>query len=377
MAIYQAEIVGKHTEEDRLTSRVFGALAILDKKKVVAPFLVQLTRCQPIPDGEIDSLVIKFWEYCDGCYPDVWIETDSQLIVIEVKKDSKATPDQLAKQFKATAKWAKESRKELTYLLVTNDGKKSKAVSEGQDQLKRRWPDAQIEWASWPDVREYLNSIKKEVHADTVSVRLLEDTIDLLESYGMKKPTGLDPTWLDKSMKESLQVLYKMAREVNVVIKDLDLKAAKQGLSPLNPRPFYTTKKFERDDPNSWIMEYYSFPYKDSRWKRITKADWDGAYLYVDFWPGSHVAVGFYNGKASDDQIRRTRDQLSRPTAFPGLDPYDFERPNQKLDIHYEMDREEVKGRDIADKLLDKLIKTRKFVNDSHIFTKELGLNGK
>ena len=57
MAIFEAELQRKTAPEDQLTSRVFGALSIMDKRNVQIPFLRKLIEASR--DGQLQHLASR------------------------------------------------------------------------------------------------------------------------------------------------------------------------------------------------------------------------------------------------------------------------------------------------------------------------------
>src|SRR5262249_16868891 len=111
--------------EDLLTSAVFGSLKYLEPAAMSTLF----RRSRPL-DGNaapvlLGPLAWHFWPWWDTCEPDVVIEDDHNLCVVEVKLysefgESEAIGHQLSREWLDGLRWGERSGKALWLVAVTN-----------------------------------------------------------------------------------------------------------------------------------------------------------------------------------------------------------------------------------------------------------------
>jgi len=269
MGIFEAEVRGKSGEEDILTSGVFGALDILDKHKVLAPFIELLG--VPLDKEEVPSLTLKLWRTYGSREPDVILETTRQLIFIEVKLESLADAQQLEEEYVQGAK-AKDT---FALFLLTKDYREPQAVNIATQKLLPKYPNAKIIWIRWQRIYAILKEIEQRTELDAVSHNLLNDILALLGKKGLRGTTGLKREWLQDIAKHQ-EHLYHLCEELSLFVQELNYLATEKGLEPLTPGG--TASNIDRDgrgyslvEPDNWFPKYLEFAYKDKSWIGITQ----------------------------------------------------------------------------------------------------------
>jgi len=336
MAIFEAEHRHRTASEDQLTSRIFGALSIMDKCSVLVPFLCRLTSSQSnqlkqlnesvnrLTDGQKKGLEVRLWEhfgkrtYGEG-YPDVYIELPKYRIVIEVKEVAQATCGQIVRQYRAT----RNDEKEIIYFLLTNDDEEPRAVEDAKKKLK----SAKIFWTQWKQVWEWLRAITNgDQKLSSTDKSLLEDLVKLLEDKGMSDFTTIKGEWFTNEVAESIDKLNKLFTELQYLglslrnnkpgIKDLELEEYindKGRVIPLDffPRPEWSLKPGN----NQMVPDYIWLQYKDKRWKRHTSLK--KAYIYICAVPQERkLPIGFYN-EIFDDEWQRLKQEAEQARFTP------------------------------------------------------------
>lgn len=150
-SVYEAENTRRaHQNEDQLTSRVFGALAMLSEETVLLPFLrllatddkddLTLVEMQGWEPSYVTPCHVHLWKRLKDRSPDVYIDTPHTIIVIEVKKDSQPDDRQIIAQYREARVVAQHRR--VTYFLLTKDREQPPEISRAQTKLKVGLPDA-------------------------------------------------------------------------------------------------------------------------------------------------------------------------------------------------------------------------------------------
>jgi len=380
MSIFEAEKRNKTAPEDQLTSRIFGALAILgkdDKAKVLFPLLKELPLESRVSltKEQVENAAICLWKCYGGTFPDVSITMRGHLVFIEVKEREKAKFDQIISQYRAGR--GRKVKDEFTYILVTNDREQPEVVKEAENKLSRSWQDAKIHWLRWPkfwkSLREIENGLKGGTGGDTLK-GLISDLVSLLEVKGMKEPTGFKVEWFQK-VAESWQSWRELCREISVTIDKLNEEVKKKGLEPLKPMPYYYNvgKDPKLENSEDWIPDYFGFTYKDEQWKKVTKPQ-QGVYLFVDFnlyEQPAEVKIGFYKKgylREEQNEVRhKAKDYESKGFELTLDDPDDELYLDQGLPLNQLQDDK------VVQKLLDKILEARDFANSIESFRKDLG----
>jgi len=302
MAIFEAEARRRTGEEDTLTSRVFGALRITDPATVTVPLLKRMGI--DIEQDEVDSLELALWPQYGGTEPDVAITTKTQLAFIEAKLDSPSSAEQLEREYRQ----GKQVGKRFKLLLVTKDYRQPDAFHEAWSSLQREFGEPSMAWLRWQNLTAALKEIACEETIDSVSRRLLQAVVTLLEAKGLRGFNGIQPAWIE-TVSNSLGSYSALCKELSVLAQELANMAATRGLEMMTQSGVY----FHCDGgsrnlftPDNWYPKYFEWVFKD--------ASWD----FSQFW-SYHLYVRLYLntkevwiGYALDASRTVTRDLLSR-----------------------------------------------------------------
>lgn len=391
-SIYAAEISGRgDNKEDRLTSRVFGALEILPKDKTLTQFLRMLATDRTYGEDENDQALdiignleyrdlgsseIELWKNVEGTFPDVYISTKRVLIIIEVKIDSKPRKDtQLIPQFEAAHKEA--GNRKLAYFLLTKDYEKPVEAQRAENELKRndKFRDPIIRWRRWSQVWKWLRDIERE-ELDKYGVRdtslyLLDTTIRLMEVERMSGPIGFR-NWTEVSnafvtVRDFYSNLSKAMAEVMTELKRRNIKCIKQ-----EPKLSGLVKSLE---------EWPTYSFRDEEWKKVKNPETDPV-LQISFCLKEELeyqgpSVGLWwpindeeERNEKEEDIRKQREKLGyEPTKFS----VDSDESGIWIDNSPEFNQLE-KGEQAVKNLVEKLEEMCIFVNSLERWHEELGI---
>jgi len=168
---------GKTSDEDILTSKVFGILSKIDKTLVLGQILKEVGVI--IPCDELVEAEITLWEDYNGTVPDVSIETTSNLVFIECKLNSPISIEQLKREYNEGMKFGKNFR----LLCLTKDYVEPSEIKS----LKSSFPE--IVWMNWQSINAQLRSPNLG-SLDDISYGLIQDLADLLGSQGLRGFAG-------------------------------------------------------------------------------------------------------------------------------------------------------------------------------------------
>lgn len=392
MSIFEAEVRHRAGDEDVLTSRIFGALSIVDKRTVLAPFLTDLGLS--LAEEEIPSLSVSLWNAYGDTEPDVIIESSAQLVFIEVKLGSSASCEQLEREYKH----GRKAKDKFSLFLVTRDFREPEAVGEALGALSAHFPDAKITWIRWQQIYAILKEIAQREDVDTVSRNLVNDLLSLLSAKGLRGTVGIKEKWLQEVM-ASQKSLSLLCDEIGIFIQELNYRAGEEGLKPVTPGG--TSSNIDRDgrgsslgDPSNWFPKYFEFAYKDESWA-VTQ--FFHRHLYVRFYLGrSEVHVGFIiiasSGKAQQDILRKQPILFERLKEYRDIEvaliplyvskandevvtedahtPFEVDKLKrfQWLDLRYKLPITALEDQAGVIKVLDHLIKMRNLVNEVQLF---------
>jgi hypothetical protein len=175
--------------EDLLTSAVFGTLKYSSAVMVAG----LLDRARPLEDGPPPSLIgpitWHFWPWWDTCEPDVVIEDEHNLCVVEAKLYaefgvSEIIGHQLRREWRDGLRRAKETGKTLWLVAVTNHGADPEAIMRYQldgsgAELTR------VCWLSWSEIGRFL-----QAHRDESSLAVFDDLLEILSRMGLAPFSG-------------------------------------------------------------------------------------------------------------------------------------------------------------------------------------------
>ena len=328
MPILEAAIKGKKSDEDILTSQVFGTLDAANRSIVLASFLNGLGI--DIPGDQLENATFRYWEKLDATdqrEPDVILQTKSKLIFVESKLDSQLVTDQLIEEF---ADLKKHTKKQvgLNLICVTKHRKEPAEVQESR--IKVNAQEGQIKWTSWWGIREKFTEILRLPELDSVSKRLVEDLLKLLEARGFVRFTGLKKKELLQII-ESQKVFQKFYKdiplligELSTLLEDSNIESRRSGGST-----FWKDGKSTRlENPERWLHTFCTFAFADRSWDIGDLRHAETTYLFIRFylnraeepiWIG--YSIGPYKvdkGKwveveLSDDQEKKMREFFKKP----------------------------------------------------------------
>jgi len=172
------------SSEDLLTSAVFGTLKNLPDPVAIA----LLSRGQPLegsrPPVLSPPLRWRFWPWWDICEPDVVVEDDENLCVIEAKLYSDFGEDatagtQLRREWTDGLARAREVGKELWLVTLTNHTPSPRAAMERQLARADARP-SHVCWLGWLEVGRFLRNL-----TDDPTGGWAEDLLELLSRMGL------------------------------------------------------------------------------------------------------------------------------------------------------------------------------------------------
>ena len=407
ISIYEAESVYDYpVNENQLTSRVFGMLAMLPHEIALFPFLKRLARgvthsdeADPVlaeigswgPEN-VDSAQICLWPTIDKKRPDVLIETRDVLIMIEAKLGEEPQESQLEEQFKEARTKAENKRKKLAYFLLTRDDQAKEVAQKAEKELRKELGDAsvRVHWRSWREVWKWLREIKDEAERKGIegtSLRLLDATIKLLEARQMKikGPTGFLEEWFDSKVIEALDKVQKLCAEIGTTMEEVIQKIEKAedsyNLKSLNKIETWQPKKRNlraicRELPD-YVPRSFEFFFKDKRWGKIENPEQQPC-LYIGFYLEAK-RLGIYTGfwwpeahKTRKDEgeeiLEKARDLRKRgrgkELSYLGWDDDGNVVIETRLgDILVERGDRQV-GEQTVERLIKGLVEVRDFVNE-------------
>ena len=189
MGIFEAE-VRRHTgEEDIFTSRVFGALEILDKSKFLAPIL---EHCGvDLGEIDIDHLAFSYWESIGKRTPDVILRDKSILISIENKLGSSVDSWQLVEEYEDGMKL----QRNFWLIAITAHYVEPSQVEEAKSMLREKgYKDPRIKWINWQQIYAILRTNAK--NGNETEQKLIADLLSLLKAKGLSVFIGFEKAQL-------------------------------------------------------------------------------------------------------------------------------------------------------------------------------------
>lgn len=350
MSVFESEIRHKTSPEDQLTSSVFGALAIMDKRSVLLPFLLRLIGGQDeklrnlcslldkLTDDDRENLEVKLWkrfgsrQYWEG-YPDVYIERiPGCLIAIEVKvRKNTVSSDQIVRQYRAI-RGEGRGEGQVFYLLLTNDDTlPDKAINEARTQL----PDASISWCRWTHVWRCLSDMRddKVLALGGTDRGLLDNVIRLLEDKGMCDFTGIKSEWFTEQIAESVEYLNKLFVELQHLALSLrqpeggEIGIAQLGLEEQDGKDFFRIYdvpkgKPEPTDNQRMLPRWIVLAYRDKLWRRRKNLSKAGIYLSCDIGRGFRVEFCKEEVTHGGSESKRLQEEAENEGfGFESIDP--------------------------------------------------------
>ena len=373
MGIFKAEHQHKTASEDQLTSRIFGGLSIMDKRYVLIPFLLELTKDKQVSKlkelhefldqlsvTDINKIEVKLWNRFGDRYPDVYIDNISKyLVVVEVKENTRADPNQIVEQYCE----ANNYDKVILYFLLTKDREEPDAIRDAKTDLQTQGINANIYWRQWKQIWYWLKEISPMIKA--TDGNLLKDLKILLEDKGMADFTGISANWFDEEVANSLKKLNDLYTQLQYLV--LSLREVKNGKTELDrlkliEHPdgvFYSEvpKNLKPEDTNKYkVAPYFDVQYQDKEWNK--KSELDAACIFVTAVPSeSRLTVGFWNDKVPEEKW----DEIQKKASDNGLAPkeIDLERGEYEIEVRYDLiggtstnkESQEIELKDIIEKI--------------------------
>jgi len=400
--IYEAETRYKYdVNENQLTSRVFGALAMLPRDIVLLPFLKKLAKDTRPPSEKdvvfaeieksnfkaVESAKITLWKRIDEKRPDVCITTPANLILIEAKTDSDPDKDeQLKPQFIEGYKEATQTGRKFAYFLLTRDDQ-SPVARDTEKKLEKKLQDAKVRvhWRSWTQVWQWLREIRKDLQGkngiENTSLKLLDATIKLLEARHMniKGPTGFEEKWFGNNVIKALDEVEELCSEISTTMKKVIVNAEAKGIRVMRDKPPVT---FKLSDTRDSTKRYSDFPFKDKGWTKVEDPDKD-PHLYVYFGleaDSQGICVGFWWPRPPKEEIENAKRKANEIKRTLGKKKLFIEREeHDELNIGYDIGSEQVEKDERAIRtfveMLDEMREfANKFANEFETLRKTLGI---
>jgi hypothetical protein len=380
MAIFEAEHQRKTASEDQLTSRIFGALSIMNKDKVLIPFLCKLIEADPssqadLITGRLSGLLgaaqglprIALWEHFGYRCPDVYIHIPKYLIVIEVKERTRATSDQIVAQYRSVKEYYDGDF--AYYLLTKDEGENQAIIDEARKRLEGH--AARICWVRWKQVWEWLKCIAEDQEITGTDKHLLNDLVLYLGDKKMKHATEIKAEWFSPEVVSSVNYLNDLYKEMQLVVQDLrETKIIERlGLEQSdNVFDSDLAKRLGETSEQSIAPSYVSIIYKDRGWEGTAELQNGCIHISAYLSEEPRFVVGFWNEDVSDD----TWEYIQTRANTRGLRPESLGSSKGKNEIDVTLDliggkseRKEVKE-NILGTLSDALEQMRDFVRECY-----------
>ena len=330
MAIFEAEHRRRTTSEDQLTSRIFGALSIVEIRSVLTPFLVKLITASQealpkelmglldlLSDTQTNTPHVELWARFGLRCPDVCVKVGKYLVLIEVKENTKATADQIVEQYNAAKK--ESPGQELVYCLLSNKDEDSLAVDAAKARLKH--DGRKLFSVRWNQVWEWLDSISGDKGiSGTTDERLLKDLVGLLEDRQMKQATEIKSAWFTEETARSVRKINELYTELRLMVsyliprlEELELKEHEAGCLNLE-----VAKPKKPADEQVLVSPQIEIKYADRRWKRSLRSGYLS--IYADLLESS-FSVGFCNSSMSDEDCDALEDAAIKEGFYASREP--------------------------------------------------------
>jgi len=392
-SIYEAEIRKKpwvRTVEDQFTSRVFGALDILSRgnqKDIIRSFLKRLAEDKTYRDDEDEALSVMvnlkkedistpiiLWGTIGGKQPDVRIETNKGVILIEVKTITNPSKKQLVDHILAASQ--KESAtKMLAYFLLTGGYERPGVIEEAQEELKQKSLKAKIHWRRWSDVSKWFSN-EADNAQEKISRILLEETCKLMKGENMSGFTGIKAEWEKYATAfETINELYfqisNLMGEVKEELKEKRIKSV-GSVPDLKDR-----HKLDRLD--EVLHEDLYFYFVDEKWTN-EKLETDPS-LQINFSLNIDPellgpAVGL-SWRIDDEKERNEKEEIIRKKKEELVideDKFEVSSDDWGIWINNSPDPKELEqGKPAVNTLVDKLVEVREFANKVPILREATG----
>lgn len=179
MGVFEAERRGHTSEEDMLTSSVFGTLEILDRSKFLVPVL-EKCGVELVKDIDPDQLCFSFWESTGKRIPDVVLRNESILIYVENKLGTHLDAEQLVDEYEDGMK----IHKNFWLAAVSADyTEPTEVLEKAKSVLKDKYKDPHVKWVNWQQI--YASLRANAGGGNETEQKLIGDLLSLLEAKGL------------------------------------------------------------------------------------------------------------------------------------------------------------------------------------------------
>jgi hypothetical protein len=179
VGIFEAELRGHTGGEDVLTSRVFGALEILDTTKFLIPVLKQCG-VKLAQEAVPERFSFSYWREMGKRTPDVILEDKLNLIFFENKLNTSLGVRQLVEEYEDGIGCHKNFR----LIAVTSDWVEPPEIQQAKELLTREGiKNPEIQWINWQKIYAILHSNAN--NGNQIEQKLVSDLLSLLEVEGL------------------------------------------------------------------------------------------------------------------------------------------------------------------------------------------------
>lgn len=287
--------------EDSLTSAVFGALRYLPRT-VLGSVLDQAIGKKFSTKGLADAN-FRFWpQFPQGTEPDVIIEVDRTMIVIEAKYESGFSANQLAREWLHGSQVARANKLGGPWLLaVTPHPMAPSAIEEALSELNKEnlggfKPNGQdsIKWLPWRRIasviREFGSSAMPHEKA------LVDDVLELMKQRGVDSMfEGFeieDYLLVTSAQRVAANRLYPVIAQLT---RELSGSVADDGVvySNTSPNAIARWGSLHLSNTGFWTNAYFMAPYWSTNWSKPPKELIAGLFAMFNFWL-PEIQVGFF-----------------------------------------------------------------------------------
>ncbi len=340
ISLFEAEKRGRKSEEDILTSKVFGILSKVDRTVMLNQFLEEVGIS--IPSNELVQSELELWKDYNGTIPDVSIESENNLIFIECKLGSQIRIEQLKREYSEGI----ESSKKFILICLTKDCVEPLEIS----QLKQEYDN--IEWTNWQTINAQLRKVDV-TSLDNISKGLLSDLADLLGSKSLRGFAGFNKKEVRHIMNGTASK-ENYFNEIVIFIDELRGLLELENLELKKERGFWVHRDGmgkKIDSPMEWITTHLTFPFGLKEWS--FSYFWSDSYLFVRFYldddEDAKLLIGYSvridNNQTNQELVSKKSKQIC----------IELKKMGKKLVLsepYSETDYEEYSGEDLKTDLL-------------------------
>jgi len=246
--------------EDILTSDVFGLMSYFSYDHLLKPFLENLEQKNPHPGFQVpaaEPLNINFWKSFiwpeglpdlnrESIEPDVVIEWEDELLIIEAKFISATDPQELLREYLVGQSVVKPGQKAFLLLIdknlsrpeVWNNSDSEKiTITEyiqtriSEFKLSEKIPPTHVEasilWTNWQSFYHLLENFERQISLDqsgnfnVVGKRICQDLLAILDRKGLSPFENLSLSQFTQC-EIDINSLHKIGRIINDPIRFLE-----------------------------------------------------------------------------------------------------------------------------------------------------------